>query len=315
MLQDEGVNSSPQPTSSIARTVHGWSRARSLTFVAVLYVVACAVSLIVADTWGSDHPLTALVVGFAVTVVILYVASQIVVNGSTFDAWWSVVPPVYAVWLAVLFDDAGTFSSADQRRWIVAALALMWGIRLTANWALGWPGLHHEDWRYRQLYATVPLPRWAVSLLSVHVFPWLVVTLGSMPFVAVATHANNDLGIFDALGSLVVLIGVGLEHFADVDLRRFNRTKKPGDVLSRGLWSRSRHPNYLGEMLWWWGLWLFVLAAHPESWWMGIGALAMTTMFLTASIPMAEKRSAERRPDWAAYKTRTPILLPRLGKG
>ena len=302
----------PNTSYSSSAFVLDWGRGRSLVLVAALYVAAVGISFVVAAPWGTDHPLTALFVGFAATVVVVYIGSQIVLNGSTFDPWWSVIPPAYAVWYSVMFDEAGSFTSGDQRRWIVVAVALAWGGRLTANWIIGWPGLHHEDWRYRMLYDKLPLPRWAVSLSCVHVFPMVVVALGSIPLVSVATHSDRGLGVFDVLGIVVALVAIGLEHFADVELRRFNRTKKPGDVLSTGLWSRSRHPNYLGEILFWWALWLFALGADPDSGWTVIGAVAMTAMFLAASIPMAEKRSSERRPDWDSYKASTPILIPRL---
>ena len=95
----------------------------------------------------------------------------------------------------------------------------------------------------------------------------------------IASHSDQGFGVLDVLAIVIALIGVALQQFADLDLRRFNRTKQPGDVLNTGLWSRSRHPNYLGEMCWWWSLFIFVLAADPGSWWTGIGAVAMTVMF------------------------------------
>ena len=267
-----------------------WTRSRSFSLIAALYVIAVAGSLVVASSIGSDHPLRALVWGFVASVVFLYVASQIVGNGSTFDAWWSVIPPAFAVWFAV--------ESGSLRSWLVAVCAVLWGVRLTANWAIGWTGLDHEDWRYVMLYEQMPIPRWAVSLTSVHLFPLIVVTLGSAPMAVVASH-DRAFGVLDVVAVLLALTGTALEQFADLDLRRFNRTKQPGDVLDIGLWSRCRHPNYLGEMLWWWSLFVFALAAHPSGWMAGVGAAAMTIMFFTASIPMAEKRSAERRPGWA----------------
>lgn len=285
---------------------HDWSRSRSFTFIFVLYAIAVPAALAVAASFGPDREWSALVFGYAVSVALLYAASQMVGNGSTFDAWWSVLPPAIAIWFALVADGPG-----DARRWLVAGGALLWGVRLTANWAIGWPGLHHEDWRYVKLYADTPMPRWLVSFTSVHLFPLVVVTLGSLPIAALSAR-GDDLGWLDVVALIVVLVGVALEHFADVDLRRFNRTKQSGQILDAGLWSRSRHPNYLGEMLWWWGLYLFALSADPDLWWTGIGALAMTVMFLTASIPFAEKRSAERRPGWAEYVARTPLLIPRL---
>lgn len=282
-----------------------WSRSRSFLLIVVSYVVAVSAALIAASLVDSHYG--QLIVGYAVSVIVLYVISQIAGNGSTFDAWWSVLPPVMAVWFALSIDD-----TSDVRRWLVVFCALVWGLRLTANWAIGWPGLHHEDWRYVKLYSDAPMPRWLVSLTSVHLFPLIVVTLGSLPMVAAASVPGREFGALDVIAALIALTGAALEHFADVDLRRFNRTKQTGDVLDIGLWSRCRHPNYLGEMLWWWGLFLFALAADPGSWWTGVGAVAMTVMFLTASIPFAEKRSQERRPGWSEYCERTPLLIPRF---
>lgn len=289
-------------------TEQGISRRTSFAVIIGLYVVAVPLAVVVAAIVGTDAPLLAIALGYGASVAFLYVASQIAGNGSTFDAWWSVMPPALAIWFAVVVDGEG---GSDVRRWLVAALAVLWGARLTANWAIGWTGLAHEDWRYQKLYGDVPMPRWAVSLTSVHLFPLLVVTLGSWPIAVVASGHDTAIGVLDVIAAVVALVGVALEHFADVDLRRFNRTKKSGDILNTGLWSRSRHPNYLGEMLWWWSLWLFALAALPDMWWSGVGALAMTVMFLAASIPLAEKRSAEKRPGWDDYTSRTPMLIPR----
>ena len=301
--QDEFMNSAG--TSS-------WTRSRSFALIIALYVIAVAGALVIASAIGTDHPVKGLIWGYGASVAFLYIASQIVGNGSTFDAWWSVMPPSFAIWFCFVLDDAGQFSGADLRRLAVAICASLWGLRLTANWAIGWTGLNHEDWRYRMLYETAPMPRWAVSLTSVHLFPLIVVTLGSIPMAVVASHSHHDFGVLDVVAVVVALTGVALQQFADLDLRRFNRTKQPGDVLNTGLWSRSRHPNYLGEMCWWWSLFIFVLGANPGSWWAGIGAVTMTVMFFTASIPIAEKRSAERRPGWDAYKASTPMVFPRL---
>ncbi|NDF32142.1 MAG: DUF1295 domain-containing protein, partial [Acidimicrobiia bacterium] len=243
-------------TSEHERT---WTRGRSFLVIVALYVVATTGALWLATSIGSDHPYKALIVGYAVSVAFLYIASQVVQNGSTFDAWWSVLPPAFAVWGALSVDGTST------RNWLIAGCALLWGVRLTANWAIGWTGLDHEDWRYRMLYETAPMPRWAVSFTSVHLFPLIVVTLGSLPMAAAIAHPQQpdgrNIGVLDIAACVIALVGVALEHFADVDLRRFNRTKQPGDVLNTGLWSRSRHPNYLGEMFWWWSLFLFAVAA------------------------------------------------------
>ena len=84
--------------------------------------------------------------------------------------------------------------------------------------------------------------------------------------------------------------------------------------MDAGLWGVSRHPNYLGELLFWASLTLFGLAAAPGTWWQPAGLLAMLAMFLGASIPMMERRSLERRPDYQQVVDRVPMLLPLPGR-
>jgi steroid 5-alpha reductase family enzyme len=95
-----------------------------------------------------------------------------------------------------------------------------------------------------------------------------------------------------------------LEAAADQQLWRHRGT--PG-VLDRGLWAFCRHPNYLGEIGFWWGL-----AITARAW--PIGAVAITALFLGVSIPLIEERHRSRRPDYAAYQGRVPRLLPRLAR-
>ena len=101
--------------------------------------------------------------------------------------------------------------------------------------------------------------------------------------------------------SLVLVVaayGIAIvELVADVQLHRFIRDRRAGEVMDRGLWSWSRHPNYFGEFSFWVALALFGIAVAPsDAWWVCLGALAMLGMFLGGSIPMMETRSLERRP-------------------
>lgn len=112
---------------------------------------------------------------------------------------------------------------------------------------------------------------------------------------------TRGFGPIDVLATVVTAGAILVELVADEQLRAFNQVKIPGEICEVGLWRWSRHPNYFGELSFWWGLWLFGVAADPAWWWTVIGPLAMTAMFVFASIPMMDKRSAERRPGFAAY--------------
>jgi steroid 5-alpha reductase family enzyme len=221
-----------------------------------------------------------------------------------FDPWWSVLPPVAALWLA----SGGTAGVPDLRVTLVLIVVWIWAVRLTSNWVRDWPGLHHEDWRYLDLYTKGP--KALIRLLGVHLFPCVVVFLGSLPLVPALVWGTRSVGALDWTALVVGIAAAVIEFVADEQMRRFARTKSPGDVMDRGMWRYSRHPNYFGEILFWWSLWFFALAAAPAWWWTVIGPLAMVAMFLAASIPMLDDRSRARRPSFAAYANRTPALVP-----
>ena len=262
----------------------------SLAVVALAYVTAAGGAWLAAYAVGPHRPAWALGLGYLVAALVIYAWSLAVDNGSMFDAWWSVLPPLAAVWLA----HAATDGVPGLRTALVLIVVWVWGIRLTSNWARDWPGLDHEDWRYLELYTKGPKP--LISLVAVHLFPAAIVFLGSLPLVPALVWGHRPVGPLDWAAAAVGLGAVALEFVADEQMRRFARTKRPGEVMDRGLWRYSRHPNYFGEILFWWCLWLFALAADPAWWWTVAGPAAMVVMFLTASIPMLDERSRRAAP-------------------
>ncbi|MFI6783136.1 DUF1295 domain-containing protein [Micromonospora sp. NPDC050276] len=244
-----------------------------------------------------------------VATLLVFAASMLLRNASVYDPYWSVAPPLIVVgWIAAAAEDGVVL-----RQVLVTALVTVWAFRLTANWARGWSGLRHEDWRYRQLRAQTRgrLPWWLVNFTGIQLMPTLVVFAGLLPgWPAVA--GDRAVGPLDVLAVLVTAGAIGLEAVADDQLRRF--TADPanrGRICDRGLWRYSRHPNYLGEIAFWCGLWLFGLAADPSWWWTLVGPLTVLTLFVGATIPLMERRSLDRRPGYAAHRREVPMLLPR----
>jgi len=276
----------------------------SLVLVTLAYLTAVGAAWAVAAAIGPDQPVWALGLGYLTSALIIYGWSLAGDNGSMFDAWWSVLPPFAAVWLA--FGHAA--GVPGLRITLVMIVVWIWAVRLTANWARDWPGLHHEDWRYLDLYTKAP--KALISLMGVHLFPCFVVFLGSLPLVPALVWGTRSVGALDWIALAVGIAAAVIELVADEQMRRFARTKSPGDVMDRGMWRYSRHPNYFGEILFWCSLWLFALAAAPTWWWTVVGPLAVATMFLAASIPMLDDRSRARRPSFAAYAKRTSALVP-----
>jgi steroid 5-alpha reductase family enzyme len=243
----------------------------------------------------------------AVATVVIFAFSLGYKNSSFYDPYWSVIPPLLAVyWLIANHADIN-----DTRVLAVMILTWLWAIRLTANWATFWGGLSHEDWRYPIVRERAGKFGTLADFAGIHMFPTVQVFLGCLPIYAVMTRGDTPLNALDALAFVVTFGAIAIETIADLQLHAYIATHKKGSFINSGLWSWSRHPNYFGELSFWWGLMLFGLAAAPAQWWWIIpGALAMTLMFVFVSIPFMDQRSCERRPAYAEHMRKVSALLP-----
>jgi len=288
------------------------ARRNGFLWVAAAYLAALAVAWVVIGRLGPGvHPLRAVAYADLAATVVVFAFSAAANNSSVYDPYWSVAPLAIAPFLALLPEATGAPAS---RRLLVCALVAFWGVRLTYNWARGFAGLGHEDWRYVDIRAKVGRGYWPASLLLLHLFPTVQVYLGCFPLWPALTSAR-PLGPLDALAGAVTLGAVLIETIADEQLRAFRGSRREGEILARGLWAYSRHPNYFGEIGFWWGLFLFGLAADPGALWSGTGAVTITAMFVFASVPMLDKRSAARRPEYVEHMKRVSAIVPWWPRG
>jgi len=250
--------------------------------------------------------MNALVADLAATVLI-FVFARAYKNSSFYDAYWSVMPIAIAFWWSHLY-----LSDVEMTRsLIVFGLIVLWGLRLTWNWASHWPGLHHEDFRYQPIRDKAGKFELFADFFSTHLFPTLIVLACLLPVHAVMNLSHAPLNWLDYLAIVVTLGAILIETIADIQLHRFNAVKKKGEYINTGLWKLSRHPNYFGEYGFWFGLMLFGLAAWPQGWmWIVPGVVAMGLMFAFASIPMMEERSLASRDGYADYMKKTSAFIP-----
>ena len=279
----------------------------ALQTVAKAYAVALAVGLAAGVAAPVSHPLAVALAADLAATLAIFAWSVAYRNSSFYDAYWSVAPiPIAIYWIAV------SEGAVGARQALVLLLITAWGLRLTWNWARGWQGLAHEDWRYVDLQRKTGRAWWPVSLVGVHLMPTFWVFGGMLGVWAALCEPARPLGPLDGIAALVTAGAIALEAGADAQLHRYRAQAPPsGDFLRTGLWAWSRHPNYLGEMGFWWGLWLFGVAAAPQHWWTIAGPLAIALMFRFVSLPMIEARMRERRPGFADWAARSSLVLPR----
>jgi steroid 5-alpha reductase family enzyme len=142
--------------------------------------------------------------------------------------------------------------------------------------------------------------------------PTLVVFVGMLPVWPALTAGGRGFGVVDVVAVVVTGAAIAIEAIADRQMHRFaSDPANRGRVIGQGLWRNSRHPNYLGEIGFWVGMWLFGLAAAPGEWWWTIaGPVAMILLFTFISVPMMDRRSLERRPAYAEHMRRVPAIVP-----
>ncbi len=287
------------------------SKRRALLLCLAVYLAAALAAILAVLPLAGGHPvLIAFVADLAATAAV-FAFSAAFNNSSLYDPYWSVAPPLIALyWLWI----SGYERAPGLRSLIALILILVWSVRLTLNWARQWRGIEHEDWRYVDLRRRCRSWYWPVSFLGIHLFPTLAVFLGCLPLYAVmrsGTAAGRNLNPLDAAAFLVTLGAIVLEAASDRQLHRFIQSGGHGErILASGLWGLCRHPNYLGEISFWWGLYLFALAAAPGYWWTAVGALVVTGLFLGISIPMMDRHLLKRRPEYSRYMQEVPALFP-----
>ena len=282
---------------------------RDMAHIVFAYVIALAAA---AGAWIATPELellwrTALADGVATLAI--YGFSLVWRNTSFYDAYWSVAPMVIAPFWALA---PGAEGVDPVLKLAVVRGTWAWGARLTWNWTRHWQGLSHEDWRYVDFRNKLPRPVFElVNLFGLHGFPTVQVFLGLLPAWALLRHPVEGAVLPALLGLGVMLIATAIEAVADIQLHAFlARRTSPDEYLAEGLWRFSRHPNYFGEILFWWGLWLPVPLLLPGLWWTGVGALAITVMFVGVSLPLIEKRALAKRPHYAAHIARTSAIVP-----
>ena len=279
------------------------NRVKSYLIITTCYIAAALLGLMVFQALPTA-PWLSLLIADLIATVFIWIASHLLKNASVYDPYWSVQPPIILA-LALIF-----LGTLDPGSILLVTAVAFWGARLSINWMITFPGLHQQDWRYDQLKEQskgfFPL----VNLFGIQIMPTLIVYACLLPGFYYLL-GGGGITIITVLGLLLIFGGATLEMIADYQMQLFRRQRQDRTCLMRtGLWRHARHPNYLGEITVWWGVYLVMLSTQPALWHLGVGALTNTCLFLFISIPMADKHLATYKDGYEPYKQETRMLLP-----
>lgn len=275
------------------------NKAASILVITGIYVVAACTGFWVYMLLPFKFWLRLLTADLTATVFVFFF-SNVFNNASVYDPYWSVQPIVIAGYFALFYN----MTSATV---LLLISIVYWGIRLTCNWAYCFGGLNHQDWRYTKLKNENGKVYPLLNLLGIHMMPTLIVYLCTLPAVF-AIREEHQANAGSIVGMVICFGAATLQLFADIQMQKYRKSGKHG-LIRTGLWKHSRHPNYLGEILMWWGIAVQAVSVMPSRWWLIAGAAANTIMFFTVSIPMADKRQSAK-DGYAEYKAATRSLLP-----
>jgi steroid 5-alpha reductase family enzyme len=236
-------------------------------------------------------------------VLALWLLSLALRDVSIVDPGWA-VGFVLVAWLAFALGDG-----CRGRRLLLAALVSLWGMRLAVYLIarkLSHPG---EDPRYGRLRRRYRDRFALVSLVIVFLLQGVLMWVISLPIQRSAPEPDR-LGAIDAVGGALWAVGVFFEAVGDWQLQRFKRDPgNAGKVMDRGLWRYTRHPNYFGDFLVWWGIYV-VAAATGDAWWTVVSPLVLSTLLIRVSGKKLLEDHMRKRPAYAEYVERTSGFFP-----
>ena len=239
-----------------------------------------------------------------IATIYIWIVGIIYKTASIYDPYWSV--QTVAIYMALMI----SFKTINFGNIIYLACILFWAVRLTYNFIRGFNDISYIDWRYAQIKKKTGKAYQLVSLLGIHLVPTIVVFFASVPsFLYVINGVKFEA--LQIVGLLFMVLATMLELISDNNMATFRKNRKSKDeIINVGLWKYSRHPNYLGEILFWYGVALVFVVSNLNLWYVIIGAILNTLLFLFISIPLAENHLKSYKEGFEEYKKKTRMLLP-----
>ncbi|AYG85145.1 hypothetical protein DWB77_07362 [Streptomyces hundungensis] len=254
-------------------------------------------------TFATNLPLTALAV-LAVLLVTFAIALAVGMHRVVDIAWGIGFTAVAVVAYTV---PAG--HGDETRRLLVTLVTAIWGLRLAAH--IAWRGRGHgEDPRYERMLNKAPGSRNAYALRMVYLLQGGLIWLISLP-VQAAQFTPGPLGVADVIGGVLWAAGLVFESVGDFQLARFKADPAHhGRIMDRGLWAWTRHPNYFGDFLVWWGLFALACGTWQSAVVSLVSPLLMSFLLTRGSGKHLLEQHMKDRPGYTAYAARTSGFLP-----
>ncbi len=278
------------------------SKPLSLTIIAAIYILSTLIAFAIYHYSAHLGTLWALFLADVAATIIVWAAGLYFENPSVYDPYWSIAPMVI-IPIFILLNGNGI----KPTNILVLIAVLFWGTRLTYNWVSGWRGLNQCDWRYDMLKAKNPNLWFITNFFGINMMPTVLVYLGMIPAYYLI-QSNSPISFYTVLGFVICISSASIQMVSDKQMES-HRMQKTSENINTGLWAYSRHPNYFGEVMFWWGIFIMTIGISTPL--LAIsGAVLMTLLFVFISIPMMEEHVQEKNPSYIEYKNEVSMLVP-----
>ena len=283
-----------------------YKKENSLFIVLVSYILTIILSIIITKGFNFNNEWMMLLFAHSIATIGIYISSLIFKNSSMYDPFWSVAPIPIIIYLAYFSNNLFLPNFYVS---LVVFVILFWAIRLTHNWTMVWGGLKEEDFRYIDLKQGNLLKKEIINFFGIHYIPTLQVNVSLLPIYFVLTKTVTNYS-WILIGATISICAVILQIISDKQMRDFKKNiLNKAKIMNLGLWKYSRHPNYLGEVMFWIGLYVMALSVNDIPAWLILSPLSMVVLFVFISCPMMDERSLKKRPGYKEYMDKTSQLL------
>jgi steroid 5-alpha reductase family enzyme len=240
-----------------------------------------------------------IIIGLCISYTLLFLLSIVLKDNSIADVFWGLgflQVGVHSFYLS------GTLQLSQI---VFNVLILLWSLRIflyiiSKKWVKKGEDSRYQKWRQEWKFFYLR------SFFQVYILQGVLLFIVATPIILV-NFSSPSLGMVSILAVFISLFGLVYETIGDLQLRAFVKNKKPGQIMTKGLWKYSRHPNYFGESLFWLGMSIFAVQVSVISF---VSWILITILLrFVSGVPMAEARYKENK-DFLKYKKKTPAMIP-----
>ncbi|MDB2584724.1 DUF1295 domain-containing protein [Alphaproteobacteria bacterium] len=243
----------------------------------------------------------------ATMLTLVWLVSVRMKDASIVDMFWGLGFSVIAAASLLVSENLSPIATAT------GLMVIAWGFRLFVHLGTRWKREGEEDYRYQKMRAHHGDKFWWRSALTVFLFQGILMWLVAMPVMASLYFGGiTAVPMVAIIGLIIAFAGLIMETLADIQLTNFRAMAKPGELLDSGWWSRTRHPNYFADAMFWWGIYIAAIAATPEAIWTIFAPIIMTYLLMNVSGAKMLERRLIKKPGYAEYMARTNRFVPRL---